>query len=239
MSICVRLITGSLTCPSTFCGRWRGWSGWLGSRNFFCFTIKLAALPIWNTSQPWRCWSWAPIASGYGTKDLSLRTLWKHITGHYRKNYKMIKSCFCVFLSSQVIENLDTLSSLQSLFLGTNKITKLQNLEGLHNLTVLSIQVISYVIFKTCLSGFKNAENSACALKHSLIILLNVICRVTGSLKSRVCRTSSTSKSSTWATMASRSLRAWKTMWVIEAQCISESTACQIVHAVWIYAQQN
>lgn len=48
--------------------------------------------------------------------------------------------CFC----SQVIENLDTLSSLQSLFLGTNKITKLQNLDGLHNLTVLSIQVLSY-----------------------------------------------------------------------------------------------
>lgn len=129
-----------------------------------------------------------------------------------------------MFLQSQVIENLDTLSSLQSLFLGTNKITKLQNLEGLHNLTVLSIQVISHVIFKTCLSGFKNTESSsACKLKHSLIILLNVICRVTGSLKSRVCRTSSTSKSSTWATMASRSLRAWKTMWVIETQCISEA----------------
>lgn len=47
----------------------------------------------------------------------------------------------CILSNSQVIENLDTLSSLQSLFLGTNKITKLQNLEGLHNLTVLSIQV--------------------------------------------------------------------------------------------------
>ena len=45
-------------------------------------------------------------------------------------------------LCSQVIENLDTLSSLQSLFLGTNKITTLQNFEGLHNLTVLSIQVM-------------------------------------------------------------------------------------------------
>lgn len=53
----------------------------------------------------------------------------------------------CLFeslLCSQVIENLDTLASLQSLFLGTNKITKLQNLEGLHNLTVLSIQVFSH-----------------------------------------------------------------------------------------------
>ena len=44
-----------------------------------------------------------------------------------------------------MIENLDSLSSLQSLFLGTNKITQLQNLDGLHNLTVLSIQVcLSY-----------------------------------------------------------------------------------------------
>ncbi|MEQ2184369.1 hypothetical protein GOODEAATRI_007180, partial [Goodea atripinnis] len=40
-----------------------------------------------------------------------------------------------------VIENLDALSSLQSLFLGTNKITKLQNLDSLHNLSVLSIQM--------------------------------------------------------------------------------------------------
>lgn len=46
-----------------------------------------------------------------------------------------------ICVSLQVIENLDALSSLQSLFLGTNKITKLQNLDGLHNLTVLSIQV--------------------------------------------------------------------------------------------------
>lgn len=46
-----------------------------------------------------------------------------------------------ICVSLQVIENLDALSSLQSLFLGTNKITKLQNLDGLHHLTVLSIQV--------------------------------------------------------------------------------------------------
>lgn len=46
-----------------------------------------------------------------------------------------------ICVSLQVIDNLDALSSLQSLFLGTNKITKLQNLDGLHNLTVLSIQV--------------------------------------------------------------------------------------------------
>lgn len=56
----------------------------------------------------------------------------------------IIFPCFyCVFVSPQVIENLDTLSSLQSLFLGTNKITKFQNLDGLHNLSVLSIQVLS------------------------------------------------------------------------------------------------
>lgn len=70
----------------------------------------------------------------------------------------------CVSLTlfcSQVIENLDTLSSLQSLFLGTNKITKLQNLEGLHSLTVLSIQVFSHKFsLKTCLSGYKNKKLS-------------------------------------------------------------------------------
>lgn len=48
-----------------------------------------------------------------------------------------------LLLFSQVIENLDTLSSLQSLFLGTNKIATLQSLEGLHSLTVLSIQVFT------------------------------------------------------------------------------------------------
>lgn len=50
-----------------------------------------------------------------------------------------------MLLCSQVIENLDSLTSLQSLFLGTNKITRLQNLDALHNLTVLSIQVSSCI----------------------------------------------------------------------------------------------
>lgn len=50
-----------------------------------------------------------------------------------------------MLLCSQVIENLDSLTSLQSLFLGTNKITRLQNLDALHNLTVLSIQVSSRI----------------------------------------------------------------------------------------------
>lgn len=54
-------------------------------------------------------------------------------------------SHLCLIPILQVIENLDALSSLQSLFLGTNKITKLQNLDGLHNLTVLSIQVYETV----------------------------------------------------------------------------------------------
>lgn len=40
-----------------------------------------------------------------------------------------------------MIENVDALTSLESLFLGKNKITKLQNLDALTNLTVLSMQV--------------------------------------------------------------------------------------------------
>lgn len=44
---------------------------------------------------------------------------------------------------SQVIENIDALANLDSLFLGKNKITKLQNLDALTNLTVLSIQVLA------------------------------------------------------------------------------------------------
>lgn len=43
---------------------------------------------------------------------------------------------------SQAIENIDTLTSLDSLFLGKNKITKLQNLDALSNLRVLSMQVL-------------------------------------------------------------------------------------------------
>lgn len=51
---------------------------------------------------------------------------------------------FTVTLSfSQAIENIDTLTNLESLFLGKNKITKLQNLDALTNLTVLSMQVLT------------------------------------------------------------------------------------------------
>ena len=45
----------------------------------------------------------------------------------------------------QAIENIDTLTNLESLFLGKNKITKLQNLDALTNLTVLSMQVRSFL----------------------------------------------------------------------------------------------
>lgn len=49
------------------------------------------------------------------------------------------------YSSSQAIENIDTLTSLESLFLGKNKITKLQNLDALTNLTVLSMQVLIHL----------------------------------------------------------------------------------------------
>ena len=41
----------------------------------------------------------------------------------------------------QVLENLESLTSLQSLFVGKNKIAKLQGLDALVNLRTLSIQV--------------------------------------------------------------------------------------------------
>lgn len=149
-----------------------------------------------------------------------------------------------IWFCSQVIENLDTLSSLQSLFLGTNKITTLQNLDGLHNLTVLSIQVFSRKSFQH-LPEWLQAEKLKCVLwKHCLIVLCTFLCRVTGSLKLRVYRTSATWESSIWATMALRSSRAWKTMWVIEIpQPNSERTECQTVHHVFCqlckHAQQS
>lgn len=65
----------------------------------------------------------------------------------YRSKTRKIESikenCEVILSCLQEIENLDALASLQSLFLGTNKITQLQHLEGLHNLTVLSIQVFT------------------------------------------------------------------------------------------------
>lgn len=70
----------------------------------------------------------------------------------------------CVVTVSQVIENLDALASLQSLFLGTNKITQLQNLDGLHNLTVLSIQVLWSHL----------SPDTVSLLNHKSLILLNI-----------------------------------------------------------------
>jgi len=43
--------------------------------------------------------------------------------------------------SLQVIENLDALVQLDSLYLGKNKITQIQNLSSLTRLTILSLQV--------------------------------------------------------------------------------------------------
>lgn len=135
-----------------------------------------------------------------------------------------------ILLCSQVIENLDTLASLQSLFLGTNKITTFQNLEGLHNLTVLSIQVFSH-ISSSILVGMVTKIQELCVLRHWQIIFCAFTFRVIGLLKLRVYRTLSTWESSIWVTMALRSSRAWKTMWVVEIQqLISERTECQTVH---------
>jgi len=46
-----------------------------------------------------------------------------------------------VICRSQVIENLDTLVQLDSLYLGKNKITQIQSLSSLTQLTILSLQV--------------------------------------------------------------------------------------------------
>ena len=46
-----------------------------------------------------------------------------------------------LFCCLQVIENLDTLVQLDSLYLGKNKVTKIQNLSSLTQLTILSLQV--------------------------------------------------------------------------------------------------
>jgi Leucine-rich repeat (LRR) protein len=82
----------------------------------------------------------------------------KELTQHHRAKSRLL--CFLVQASflyqiqltatvltavpsfSQAIENIDTLTNLESLFLGKNKITKLQNLDALTNLTVLSMQVL-------------------------------------------------------------------------------------------------
>lgn len=108
------------------------------------------------------------------------------------------------------------MTSLQSLFLGTNKITKLQNMDALHNLTVLSIQVFSHR---------SSSARVTVNVYIEKLILCTSIFRVTGLLKLRVFRTLSTWESSIWVTMVLRSLRAWKTTWVIEIQQhISERT---------------
>lgn len=56
------------------------------------------------------------------------------------------------YIILQVIENLDGLTNLNSIFLGKNKITKLQNLDSLINLKILGVQVSCYVI--RCCAGF-------------------------------------------------------------------------------------
>jgi len=49
--------------------------------------------------------------------------------------------CLVCFLYTQVIENIDSLVQLDSLYLGKNKITQIQNLSSLTQLTILSLQV--------------------------------------------------------------------------------------------------
>jgi len=46
-----------------------------------------------------------------------------------------------LFYFLQVIENLDALVQLDSLYLGKNKISKIQNLSSLTQLSILSLQV--------------------------------------------------------------------------------------------------
>lgn len=46
-----------------------------------------------------------------------------------------------------MIENLDGLTNLKSIFLGKNKITKLQNLDSLINLEILGVQVSDTVLY--------------------------------------------------------------------------------------------
>lgn len=55
--------------------------------------------------------------------------------------YLSIWKLFVLFFLLQVIENLDGLTNLNSIFLGKNKITKLQNLDSLINLKILGVQV--------------------------------------------------------------------------------------------------
>ena len=46
----------------------------------------------------------------------------------------------------QKIENIDSLVKLDSLFLGKNKITAIENISSLTNLTVLSLQVFAFIL---------------------------------------------------------------------------------------------
>lgn len=55
--------------------------------------------------------------------------------------YLLIWKLLVLFFLLQVIENLDGLTNLNSIFLGKNKITKLQNLDSLINLKILGVQV--------------------------------------------------------------------------------------------------
>lgn len=61
------------------------------------------------------------------------------------------------FFIPQVIENLDQLVNLESLFLGKNKITQLNNLQSLSKLKLLSIQSNRIVNIEN-LDGLVNLE---------------------------------------------------------------------------------
>ncbi|XP_041125610.1 protein phosphatase 1 regulatory subunit 7-like isoform X2 [Polyodon spathula] len=90
---------------------------------------------------------------------------------------------------AEVIENIENLSHLDSLFLGTNKITKLQNLDGLASLTVLSIQVLSHHL-KTAFKSLLMIQNllfetcSVCGATCSALSLRSVIIAQVLSLQS-------------------------------------------------------
>lgn len=67
-----------------------------------------------------------------------------------------------------MIENLDGLTNLKSIFLGKNKITKLQNLDSLINLEILGVQVSESVwysvngIYQEFLTGINSVIHHDC-----------------------------------------------------------------------------
>ena len=71
-----------------------------------------------------------------------------------------------IFFFWQVIENISTLTNLTSLFMGKNKLTKIQGLDTLTQLRTLSIQVNSWApsrkaVFGVCAQVRHNAACSA------------------------------------------------------------------------------